>query len=185
MQTLFIIIVDNREALLKSAAAIVKETEGHHLTVYESERILEDHLSKSGNNIRVRCNETNAGASASRNRGIDESAAEYILNLDDDLEPNPDLLEKYGHTLKEIGSDVVGLIGLVRFPRIPSLPLKHAAVLMSYLTFMFEIAETNLYPHPAWGVTANILYRRSSVRFDLAYAKSKFPPTIGFFFCIL
>ena len=69
---------------------------------------------------------------------------------------------------------VVGLIGLVRFPRSPTLPLRHAAVLMSYLTFMFEIAEQQeLYPNPAWGVTANILFRRNNVRFDLAYAKSK------------
>jgi len=45
---------------------------------------------------------------------------------------------------------------------------------MSYLTFMFEIAERkDMYTRgPAWGVTANILFRRTSVRFDLAYAKT-------------
>jgi hypothetical protein len=43
---------------------------------------------------------------------------------------------------------------------------------MSYLTFMFEIAERDLYANPAWGVTANILFRRTHIRFDLAYAKT-------------
>jgi hypothetical protein len=43
---------------------------------------------------------------------------------------------------------------------------------MSYLTFMFEIAERDLYASPAWGVTANILLRRTKVRFDLVYAKT-------------
>jgi hypothetical protein len=82
-------------------------------------------------------------------------------------------LEQYGRKLQEIDHSVVGLIGLVRFPRSATLPLRHAAVLMSYLTFMFEIAERNMYTSPAWGVTANILFRRtSSVRFDLTYAKT-------------
>ncbi|CAB9506824.1 expressed unknown protein [Seminavis robusta] len=144
IQSLFIIIVDNRSAL-------------------------------SGNTVRVRCNEKNVGASASRNRGLDESAAEFVLNLDDDLIPNPDLLEQYGRALQNLDDDVVGLIGLVRFPRSPTLPLRHAAVLMSYLTFMFEIAEQGgMYQPatPAWGVTANILFRRTRIRFDLAYAKT-------------
>ena len=151
------------------------------MTLNQGERILEDHLSQSvaGNKVRVRCNETNLGASASRNRGLDESAAEFVLNLDDDLMPNPDLLEQYGRKLQDLKADcnVVGLVGLVRFPRSPNLPLKHAAVLMSYLTFMFEIAESadKLYPDgggPAWGVTANILFRRTQVRFDKVYAKT-------------
>jgi hypothetical protein len=98
---------------------------------------------------------------------------EFILNLDDDLIPSHDLLQQYGKELLTIDDSTCGLIGLVRFPRHPVLPLKHAAVLMSYLTFMFEIAGTDMYDNPAWGVTANILFRRSSVRFDLAYAMSK------------
>ena len=174
MQTLFIVIIDNPEALVFSAAAIAERDQAQgNITLEQSERILEDYLSRSGNAVCVRCNKTNLGASASHNRGLDESAADFVLNLDD-LVPNPDLLEQYGRKLQEIDSSVVGLIGLVRFPRSPNLSLRHAAVLMSYLTFMFEIAEQNLYPSPAWGVTANILFRRTMVRFDLAYAKSKY-----------
>jgi len=171
----FIIIVDNVERLLKVAGSMSNADKD--MTMHRAERILEDHLSTSGgqNRVRVRCNKVNLGASASRNRGLDESTAEDFLNLDDDLVPNPDLLHHYGKQLLKSVSDptVVGFIGLVRFPRSPILPLKHAAVLMSYLTFMFEIAERqDMYPHPAWGVTANILFRRTSVRFEEAYAKT-------------
>ncbi|KAG8213332.1 hypothetical protein J3R82DRAFT_11814 [Butyriboletus roseoflavus] len=40
--------------------------------------------------VRIRTNEGNLGASASRNRGMQESAAEWILFLDDDVTPQPD-----------------------------------------------------------------------------------------------
>lgn len=168
----FIIIVDNVDKLLQVATSL---SQAENLSIHEAERVLEDHLSTNNNLVRVRCNRVNRGASASRNRGLDESAAEFFLNLDDDLVPNPDLLEQYGQQLLEHASDatVVGFIGLVKFPRSEYLPLKHAAVLMSYLTFMFEIAEReDMYEHPAWGVTANILFRRTPVRFDEAYAKT-------------
>jgi glycosyltransferase involved in cell wall biosynthesis len=171
IQTTFIIIVDNPEVLVDAASSLRPEMNAV-MSPEMAERILEDYLSEV-NTVRVRCNENNLGASASRNRGLDESAAEFVLNLDDDLVPNPDLLGQYGRQLENIQDDVCGLIGLVRFPRHPKLPLQHAAVLMSYLTFMFEIAASNLYDHPAWGVTANILFRRNHVRFGAEYAKSK------------
>jgi glycosyltransferase involved in cell wall biosynthesis len=168
----FIIIIDNKEAMLRSVQQIQTDRKMEDTSLDRVESFLEEYLSQSGNRVRVRCNSANLGASASRNRGLEESAAEFVLHLDDDLVPNPDLLEQYGRKLFEIDHTVVGLVGLVRFPRDPNLPLRHAAVLMSYLTFMFEIAERDLYACPAWGVTANILFRRTSVRFDLAYAKT-------------
>lgn len=168
LRTHFIIIIDNIDALLSAARDL---TDGRDVTIPQAEDILERHLALSGNSVRVRCNESNLGASTSRNRGIDESAAEFILNLDDDLIPDEDLLEQYGRKLSEIDDTVAGLVGLVRFPRTPDMPLRHAAVLMSYLTFMFEIAEQEMYS-PAWGVTANILLRRTNIRFDPIYAKT-------------
>ena len=170
LRTHFIIIIDNTDALLRAARDLTDEND---VTLAQAEEILERHLAMSGNIVRVRCNASNLGASASRNRGIDESAAEFILNLDDDLIPDEDLLEQYGRKLSQIDDSVAGLVGLVRFPRTPDMPLRHAAVLMSYLTFMFEIAEQkdNMYT-PAWGVTANILFRRTHIRFDKIYAKT-------------
>jgi hypothetical protein len=61
---------------------------------------------------------------------------------------------------------------MVQFPRRSDLPILHVAVLMSYLTFMFEIADNKLYDSPAWGVTANLLVKRSKIRFDTVYAKT-------------
>lgn len=170
IRTHFIIIIDNIDALLRAARDLTDDSD---ITIPQAEDILERHLAMSGNIVRVRCNDSNLGASASRNRGINESAAEFILNLDDDLIPDEDLLEQYGKKLSQIDDTVAGLVGLVRFPRTPDMPLRHAAVLMSYLTFMFEIAEqeNNMYT-PAWGVTANILFRRTHIRFDPIYAKT-------------
>ena len=170
VHTHFIIIIDNIDALLRAARDLTDDCD---ITIPQAEDILERHLAMSGNVVRVRCNASNLGASASRNHGINESAAEFILNLDDDLIPDDDLLEQYGRKLLQIDDTVAGLIGLVRFPRSPDMPLRHAAVLMSYLTFMFEIAEreNNMYT-PAWGVTANILFRRTHIRFDPIYAKT-------------
>jgi len=183
MQTLFIIIIDNPDALIREAELLIQQQcdVGDHndhntISLNQGETILEKHLSsRGGNNVRVRCNLKNLGASASRNVGLDESSANFVLNLDDDLIPNTDLLERYGRKIQIINDDTCGLVGLVQFPRSQDLPLKHAAVLMSYLTFMFEISETayNLYGSgPAWGVTANILFRRTTIRFDTVYAKT-------------
>ena len=116
------------------------------------------------------------GASASRNRGIKESAAEYILFLDDDVIPEDDILFEYGDQLKlyiDKKEPILGLLGLVRFPRDDKISALHAGVLMSYLTFSFEIAGSNIYPEPAWGVTANILFRKiPNMSFDTRYAKT-------------
>jgi glycosyltransferase involved in cell wall biosynthesis len=179
-RTCFIIIVDNPDLLVVRASGVEeKENSPCAKKIDQASRWLEHHLvssSKSanycGNNVRVRCNPSNLGASASRNRGLDESAAEYILFLDDDVVPDTAILEKYGEKLQELPDDVCGLVGLVQFPRSRDLSLKHAAVLMSYLTFMFEIASNPMYIKPAWGVTANILFRRSPIRFDTDYAKT-------------
>jgi glycosyltransferase involved in cell wall biosynthesis len=172
MITTFIIIVDNPELLLKEWS-----------TIPEAISNLERNLAtKTSNDVRVRCNAKNVGASASRNRGIEESSAEYILFLDDDVKPEDNLLEQYHDYLTDLlltrdftEHDLVGLVGLVQFPRSPNLPLKHAAVLMSYLIFMFEIAtkQQGMYREPAWGVTANLLVKRiPGLRFDTDYAKT-------------
>jgi glycosyltransferase involved in cell wall biosynthesis len=178
MRTTFIVIVDNPQLLLKMFRPNVATTKIES-KLAESSQLLERWLvgqdaGAQTNNIRVRCNSVNQGASASRNRGIDESSAEYILFLDDDVRPKRNLLEAYSQHLSAVQNDpsVYGLVGLVRFPRSPNLPLKHCAALMSYLTFMFEIALNPAYKEPAWGVTANLLVKRTKQRFDIDYAKS-------------
>jgi hypothetical protein len=48
--------------------------------------------------VRVRVNQVNIGAGMTRNRGLDESAADWVLFLDDDVDVSaaPDLLSHYG-----------------------------------------------------------------------------------------
>lgn len=180
MRSVLIIIVDNPERLTKDM-----KVSDPHVAVSRLEMQLHDftkqqkknrHLTVKllGENVRVRCNSVNLGASASRNRGLDESAAEHVLFLDDDvltLDNHP-LLCIYNDLVMNKPSDCVGFVGMVAFPRSQQLPVHHAAVLMSYLTFMFEIAQNPIYQNPAWGVTANILVKRTSIRFDTSYAKT-------------
>ena len=44
-------------------------------------------------------NRENLGANGSRNRGIEETSAEWILFLDDDIVPEPDLLHFYAKAI--------------------------------------------------------------------------------------
>lgn len=186
-RTQFIIIVDNPDLLLQKVQEITGEVypEDVNQCLVLASSLLEKYLSEKsissvygGNNVRVRTNKTNSGASASRNRGLDESAAEYVLFLDDDVIPEVTLLDEYDKYLRSFETPqdkklLLGMVGLVKFPRHPNLQLMHAAVLMSYLTFMFEIASNPMYQHPAWGVTANLLVKRvPGLRFDTAYAKT-------------
>jgi len=172
LRTTFIIIVDNPELLVNNEASLLEDD----LTPNEAARRLELHLVEAANeaghhkNIRVRCNAENGGASFSRNRGLNDYL--FVLFLDDDIIPSKDLLLCYDREVRNLQEDEVGLVGLFRFPRPRDISMKQAAVLMSYLTFMFEIAMNDMYKHPAWGVTANILFRRTKVRFDTRYAKT-------------
>ena len=173
MRTTFIIIIDNPSHLVK----LIDPSE--NISPSKAASLLERRLVESSgtdNNVRVRCNNENMGASASRNRGIKESAAEYILFLDDDVIPDKELLCKHGKELKGyIGREepILGLVGFVRFPRDTNMSVLHAGVFMSYLIFIFEIAGNNMYSEPAWGVTANILFKTfPGMSFDTRYAKT-------------
>lgn len=182
MQTTFILVVDNPDLLLTMMPPLESTGFAREENVLRAAQMLENHLTKvvssineiRSYNIRVRCNLFNEGASASRNRGLDESSAEYVLFLDDDVRPEYNLLTQYSRHLLVVRNDstICGLVGMVQFPRRPLLPLKHAAVLMSYLTFMFEIANNASYEEPAWGVTANLLVLRTELPFDTDYAKT-------------
>jgi GT2 family glycosyltransferase len=173
IRTTFILIVDNPSLLVKMFDPTENISHGDASLLLE-EQILDS--SKTKNNVRVRCNERNLGASASRNRGIEESAAEYIIFLDDDVIPEQNLLDEYGKSIKKnINSEkpFLGLVGLVHFPRDQNMSIFHAGVFMSYLLFSFEIATSNLYLEPGWGVTANILFRKfPRMSFDTTYAKT-------------
>ena len=116
--------------------------------------------------------QANLGACAARNRGLRESAAEWVLFLDDDILPERDLLLQYSRAIQQRPKDVHGLIGLTRFPRPTN--LHTAAVTLSDVTYMFGIAS--VLSRPAWGVTANLLIKR---REGMGFLEHTFPNTGG------
>ena len=56
--------------------------------------------------VRVRSNLANSGAAISRNRGLDESSADWVVFLDDDIEPREDLLSVYASEIRSHGETV-------------------------------------------------------------------------------
>ena len=122
--------------------------------------------------VRIRANKTNLGASASRNRGIKESAADWIHFLDDDVTPDEDLLVQTTKAIRE-HPDVVGFVGTSKFPTANN--IFTTAIHLADVTHFWDIArkrpeETDL----PWGVTANLIVRRNpdGVEFDLIFPKT-------------
>jgi nucleoside-diphosphate-sugar epimerase len=124
--------------------------------------------------VRLRTNAANLGASASRNRGFAESAADWVLFLDDDVVPQPDILHAYASAIRA-HPRATGFVGLSRLP--PPATARQAAVHMAGVAFFWGVAAAS----PAatelpWGVTANLCVRRpppgSGVEFSDAFPKT-------------
>ncbi|KAG2127597.1 nucleotide-diphospho-sugar transferase [Suillus bovinus] len=123
--------------------------------------------------IRIRVNENNLGASASRNRGMKESAADWILFLDDDVIPQDDILIKAEKAIRS-NPQAAGFIGNSYFP-VASTVFTNA-VHLAGVTYFWDIAakmSENESDMP-WGVTANLIARRvqDGVEFDLQFPKT-------------
>lgn len=122
--------------------------------------------------IRIRTNKENLGASASRNRGMKESAAEWIIFLDDDVTPQPDLLVEAEKVIRA-NPNAAGFIGNALFP--PAASIFTTAVHLAGVTYFWDIATKM--PGEAdmpWGVTANLIARRvdDGVEYDLQFPKT-------------
>ena len=120
--------------------------------------------------VLLRFNSENMGAGCTRNRGLDESDAEHVLFLDDDVDvaQNPKLLIHYVDAIRKYKNVYCGFVGCTIFPK-PS-TIQEIGFIMSYCSFFWNVAERN--PHPAWGVTANVCLKRSNVRFHDDFIKT-------------
>ena len=105
-------------------------------------------------------NEVNLGASGARNRGIDAALSDWVLFLDDDIYPEPNLLHVYAKSIEHKGAKVPGFVGITRLPETVSTFTK-GIVASDILTF-FDLAEHR--EHMPWGVTANLLVRRDAIK---------------------
>ncbi|KAF9652092.1 hypothetical protein BDM02DRAFT_3183821 [Thelephora ganbajun] len=122
--------------------------------------------------VRIRVNKTNLGASASRNRGMKESAADWIHFLDDDVTPDSDLLVQTAKVIRE-HPNVVGFVGTSKFPIANN--IFTTAIHLADVTYFWDIARKR--PEDGdlpWGVTANLIVRRNAdgIDFDLIFPKT-------------
>ncbi|KAJ3857235.1 NAD-dependent epimerase/dehydratase [Lentinula lateritia] len=140
--TMFIIIVDDPK---NPNIAILNQRHGHRP------------------DVRIRVNSVNSGASYSRNRGMQESAADWVHFLDDDI-PNIYIIRN--------NPNAAGFVGNTFFP--PANSIFTAALHLSGVTYFWDIADKISTDVP-WGVTANIIARRNvadGVKFDLTFPKT-------------
>lgn len=121
--------------------------------------------------VRIRVNKRSEGASASRNRGLGESASEWAHFLDDDVLPAPDLLVQTERVIRA-HPDAAGFVGNSMFPQATS--IFTSAVHLAGVTYFWDIA-TRMDEDIPWGVTANLIARRNvsdGVHFDLCFPKT-------------
>ncbi|KAI1785327.1 NAD-dependent epimerase/dehydratase [Ganoderma leucocontextum] len=148
--TMFIIIVDNPEC---PRIGQLMQKYGHRP------------------DVRIRANDKNLGASASRNRGLQESAAEWVHFLDDDVTPDANLLVEAEKAIREHPT-AAGFVGNAQFP--PADTIFTAAVHLAGVTYFWDIAKK--IPHDVpWGVTANLIARRNvadGVEYNLQFPKT-------------
>lgn len=120
-------------------------------------------------NVTVKVNVTNLGAGGARNVGIEAASKDWLLFLDDDIYPQPDLLKIYGKKIIQAEPSVIGFFGVTRFPDAINSFTKGCLV-SDILTF-FPIAED--VKTSCWAVTSNLAIRRSSL--DQSRFQSIFP----------
>ena len=119
--------------------------------------------------VRIRVNAQNSGVSASRNRGMEESAAEWIALLDDDLIPQNDLLIEAEAVIRAHPS-AAGFVGKSLFPQANT--IHKTSVHLAGITYFWDIAD-KLKDDIPWGVTANMIVRRikDDISFGLEFQK--------------
>jgi GT2 family glycosyltransferase len=128
--------------------------------------------------VRIRKNESNLGASGTRNRCMAESSAQWLVFVDDDVVPDKTIVQAYVDAIVNYGSRAGGFVGDTRFPS-PCTP-RQAAVHVSGITFFWGIASymhsvVQAGPEPQevhWGPTANLCTRRiRNVTFSCEYRR--------------
>jgi len=120
-------------------------------------------------NVHILMNHANLGASLSRNRGIDAGSSEYILFMDDDAEPDENILQGYGEAAEE-DPEAPGFVGVSRFS--PPINSFTRGTLASDILTFWNISENRA--ELGWGITANLMVRRSAIgdiRFSSAFPK--------------
>ena len=127
-------------------------------------------------------NDRNRGAAFSRNRGFSAGSGDFVLFIDDDTEPDPDLIAAYRRAV-DGNPDAPGFAGTTRFK--PAINSFTSGMVASGIPDVWSMAETHA--TLAWGVTSNLLVRRSTakdVRFSEVFPKGGGGEDIDYGLCL-
>lgn len=125
-------------------------------------------------------NPENLGVCKTRNIGIDNAIANWILFLDDDVVPSKTLLTTYVQAIKENPNEM-GFYGDVIFP--PATNSFTNGIRASGMLGLFSVPNNNSLRK--WVPTANVLVKRSAIgdtRFNEIFAKAGAGEEIDFFY---
>lgn len=120
--------------------------------------------------VRVIVNTEDLGAPLSRNVGLESGCGDYVLFIDDDVIPAPDILSHYMDATRS-HPGVAGYVGPTLFPD-PINSFTRGIRASDFLTF-FEISKTGRTCVP-WGTTSNLLIPRKNIgdiRFSRIFPK--------------
>jgi glycosyltransferase involved in cell wall biosynthesis len=130
-------------------------------------------------NVILLVNNTNLGASETRNKGIENSTAQWILFIDDDVKPSKNLLITYQKAIQNNPNEI-GFFGETLFPK-PINRFTKGLIACDILTFFFI---AGYYKELKWAPTANVLIKRSAIgdtRFKDIFPKNGGGEDIDFF----
>lgn len=114
-----------------------------------------DGSNENGNYVvSVIVNSENLGAARARNTGLAWSDADWVVMLDDDVDPHPRLLDAYIAGVCR-NPEAVVLTGVINFPK--PVTIWHHALKASELIYFF--GASGEIPHLPWPVTGNTCVR--------------------------
>uniref|UniRef100_A0A7S2EQ09 Glycosyltransferase 2-like domain-containing protein n=1 Tax=Ditylum brightwellii TaxID=49249 RepID=A0A7S2EQ09_9STRA len=123
----------------------------------------------------------NRGASYARNTGYNYSTADWVLFLDDDIIPDPSIIDAYAGSIQRYPNAKV-MVGLSELPR--AFNTWTEILQTSNVMYFYGIANHRI--HPPWGVTANLMVKGSRhnqpVQFKALYPKTGGGEDIDFVF---
>lgn len=108
--------------------------------------------------LKILINEINLGFSATRNRGIDESKSDWILLLDDDIDPDQHLIVKYSEAVK-LHPDAIGFIGTTYMPA----PFNVVTTALHIYGITGHFTSATREKEMVWAPTANILLNKKKL----------------------
>lgn len=137
----------------------------------ESNALRAEYEAIYGERVRIRVNDVNRGASYTRSRGIEESTADWLLFLDDDVIPNRDLLFVYVQEIVRTGAEYAGYVGVTEMPPPSNLYTKGIS-LIHLLHFWADHVKQADHDCAPWGITAQVVLRRTKERFNEVFPKT-------------